>query len=88
MDGIKWLKIAEWYIDNKLKKEEIMFKLFGKFLVGKGIWKACKRAVVAGGSTIGATAVATGDADEVTTALVTVATWLVSLFMDWLKHRK
>ena len=61
----------------------------GRFLLGKGILKAVKRAIVAGGSTGIITAVTnTGDTDKLNTALVTVATWVISLLMDYLKHRK
>jgi len=88
MGKLKYLVFAEMLIDYKLKKEALKMGIFGKFMLGKGIWKACKRAFVSGGATIGATAATTGDADEVTTALVTVATWLISLLMDWIKHRK
>ena len=64
--------------------------ILGRFLLGKGIVKAAKTALMAGVATAGVTATASGsaDIDYPVTACITVATWLIKLFFYWLKHRK
>jgi len=64
--------------------------IFGRFLVGKGIVKAAKTALMAGASTAGVTAAAsaTNDVDFPATAAITLATWLIKFLADWRKHRK
>ena len=74
------------YIEIAEPQKEGSMGLFsalkGKFLIGKAVIKAVKNTVAPT-----ATVAIASDGDVPTTAIVAVVSWLVNIFIDYIKHR-
>lgn len=69
---------------EKLAKGDVMDK---KYSIAKGLIKSIRPAVLGGSAAVVASNAVAGETDIPTAAIISVATWAFSMFVNWFKNR-